>query len=129
MITSRLHGIIDYVVGVALIAAPWLFGFANFEDYAVASYTPIIVGVLIIGMSLLTNYEYSVAKVIPLKTHLVMDTLVAVFLAISPWLLSFSDYVYAPHLIVGIAELLVVSMTTRFPYRSRGHLFTRPSHV
>ena len=26
---TRVHGVIDYLWGVALIATPWLFGFAN----------------------------------------------------------------------------------------------------
>jgi len=34
-IPTKVHGILDYVVGVALIAAPWLFGFANVGGPAV----------------------------------------------------------------------------------------------
>lgn len=28
-IPTRIHGILDYVIGVALIAAPWIFGFSD----------------------------------------------------------------------------------------------------
>ena len=120
MITSRLHGIIDYIVGVALIAAPWLFGFADFDNFPAATWTPIVIGCAILGMSLLTNYEFSIAKIIPLRAHLAMDFIAAVFLAASPWLLNYADYVYAPHLIVGLAEILVVAMTIKQPYTPRG---------
>ena len=116
MINSKLHGIIDYIVGLALIAAPWLFGFADFTQNESATHVPIAVGLAILGMSLMTNYEYSLAKIIPLKTHLAIDVMAALFLIASPWLLKFSDYVYLPHVIMGIAELMVVALTVRQPY-------------
>ena len=28
-IPTKVHGVLDYIVGIALIAAPWLFGFAG----------------------------------------------------------------------------------------------------
>jgi hypothetical protein len=35
MITTKTHGVLDYIVGAALIVAPWLLGFADrlFPDY------------------------------------------------------------------------------------------------
>ncbi len=122
MITSRLHGIIDYVVGLALIAAPWLFNFADFENFAAATWTPILIGAAIIGLSLMTNYEFSLAKIVPLRTHLAIDFAAGTFLAVSPWLLNYADYVYAPHLIVGLAEIMIVSMTVKTPYQRRNRL-------
>jgi hypothetical protein len=119
MITSRLHGIIDYIVGVTLIAAPWLFGFADFNNFPAATWTPVTIGFLMIAMSLLTNYEYSIAKIISLRAHLAIDFIAAAFLAASPWLLNYADYVYAPHLIVGLAEILIVAMTIKQPYLPR----------
>lgn len=129
MITSRLHGIIDYIVGVALISAPWLFGFVNFETYAAATWTPIVIGCAIIAMSLITNYEYSLLKSISLRTHLALDFVLATFLAASPWLLNYADYVYAPHLIVGLAEILIVSMTIKQAYMPRGRAHYVESRV
>jgi hypothetical protein len=29
IISTRTHGVIDHLTGLLLIAAPWLFGFAN----------------------------------------------------------------------------------------------------
>lgn len=118
-ISSRVHGILDYIVGLALIAAPWLFGFVNFDQFEAATWTPIVIGSLIIGLSLITNYETSLAKIVPLRMHLAMDALVAVILAASPWLFGFSEYVYLPHVIVGVAELLIVAMSDRAAYNYR----------
>jgi hypothetical protein len=29
IISTKLHGVLDYLVGIILIRSPWLFGFAN----------------------------------------------------------------------------------------------------
>lgn len=126
MITSRLHGIIDYIVGFALIAAPWVFGFVNFEEFQAATYTPILIGLSILMLSLITNYEYSVAKIVSLKTHLMMDTGAALLLVASPWLFGFAEYVYLPHVLVGIAELGVVAITKNVAYKPKNAFVTKP---
>ena len=106
---TRIHGVIDYLTGVLLIAAPWLFGFA---DGTAAQWVPVILGVAILGMSLITDYELSAARVIPMGVHLAVDGLGGAFLAISPWLFGFADRTYWPHLIVGLGEI-VASLVTR----------------
>jgi hypothetical protein len=83
MIPTRIHGIIDYVTAILLIAAPYIFGFA---DGGAAQWVPMLLGVSIIVYSLLTRYELSVAKVIPLPVHLGIDALGGIFLIASPWL-------------------------------------------
>jgi hypothetical protein len=99
MIPTRTHGILDYIIGLALIAAPWLFGFA----YGGAeTWTPVIVGALIIVQSLFTNYELGVVRAIPMRVHLMADVVLGLFLAVSPWLLDYDQIVWAPHLIVGL---------------------------
>jgi hypothetical protein len=46
-----------------------------------------------------------------------------VLLALSPWLFGFSDYVWQPHLIVGLLEIGTSLMTRRIPATGRqaGH--------
>ena len=70
-IPTKVHGILDYVVGVALIAAPWLFGFANVGGPAVI--IPIVLGVGLIVYSLFTKYEWGPFGFIPMPVHLVFD--------------------------------------------------------
>ena len=112
MIDTRIHGIIDYVTGALLIFAPWLFGFAT---GGVEQWLPQVIGVAIIGMSLLTRYELSVAKLIPLRVHLGADMATGVLLAASPWLFGFASVIWWPHLLVGLMEIAVVLMTRRTP--------------
>ena len=110
MISIRTHGVIDYVVGVLLILAPYILGFANGGP---AMWVPILLGASIIVYSLLTRYPLSVAKVIPFNVHLGLDAVGGLLLLASPWLFGFSELIWWPHVLVGLAELGVVAMTRR----------------
>jgi hypothetical protein len=107
-IHSRTHGVLDYVVGVLLILAPYLFGFADNDAARNAAW---IVGAGSILYSLVTAYELSIAKLIPYRVHLGLDIAAGAFLALSPWLLGFADRIVWPHLVVGIAEIGVALMS------------------
>ena len=111
-ISTRVHGILDYFSGLLLIIAPWTFDFAN---GGAAQWVPVLVGVTILVMSLLTDYEFSFVKKIPMPAHLTMDVLGGALLAVSPWLFGFDELVYLPHLILGIAEIGAGLMTKKVP--------------
>jgi hypothetical protein len=113
MISTRLHAILDYLVGALLIAAPFLLGFATGGP---EQWVPILIGAATITMSLITRYELSIAKIIPLSFHLAVDMLAGLVLAASPWLLGFADVIWWPHVTVGILELVVVVLTKRRRY-------------
>jgi hypothetical protein len=115
-ISRKIHAMLDYISGVLLIASPWLF---NFADIAAAKWVAIIVGIVILGMSLLTDYEGGVKKIIPMSGHLTMDVIAGILLAASPWLFNFSEYVYLPHLIIGIMEIGAGLFTERSSEHSR----------
>ncbi|MCB5176063.1 MULTISPECIES: SPW repeat domain-containing protein [Microvirga] len=121
-LSTRVHGIIDYLTGGLLIVAPWLFGFA---DGTAAQWVPVLLGVAIILMSLMTDYEVSVAKVIPMGAHLAVDGLGGALLAVSPWLFGFADRTYLPHLIIGIAEIGLSLVTRTHPDRARDAAVSR----
>jgi hypothetical protein len=112
IIPRFLHGILDYFVGVLLIAAPWLLGFA--DDIA-ATYIPVVLGMGALLYSLLTNYELGLIRVIPFSVHLVLDVGSGLLLAASPWLFAFSDRVYLPHVLVGIFEVMAGLLTRNAP--------------
>lgn len=108
IIPRKVHGILDYLVGVLLIAAPWVLGFA---DNGPATYVPVMIGSLTIVYSLLTNYEMGVLRILPFPAHLVMDFAAGVLLAASPWVFGFADRVWVPHLAVGLLEIGASVMT------------------
>lgn len=109
-ISRKAHAVLDYLVGIALIAAPSLFGFS---DNDAATWSAVGVGVVTLIMSVMTDYEGGLIKVISMGTHLTMDLIAGIFLAVSPWLLGFADRVFLPHLIVGVMEIAVVIFSQR----------------
>jgi hypothetical protein len=115
LLSTKTHAVLDYLVGISLIAAPWIFNFAN---GGIQQAIPVTLGIITIAMSLLTKYEFSLFKIIGMNTHLVIDFLAGLFLAVSPWLFGFNDEVYLPHLTVGIIEIVVVLLSERTPFIS-----------
>lgn len=109
-ITSRAHGILDYLVGALLIVAPYLFGFAN---GGIEQWLPQILGLTAILYSLITRYELSIAKILPFNVHLGLDMASGLLLAVSPWLFGFADVIWWPHLLVGLVEIVVPLLTRR----------------
>jgi ammonia channel protein AmtB len=114
-IPTRFHGILDYVVGLLMIASPWLFDFSG-NDYA--TWTIVIAGVLVLLQTVFTDFEVGVVRKIPMQSHLMMDFGLGVILALSPWLFGFADYVYTPHLIFGVFSILASLTTHRVPSRA-----------
>jgi hypothetical protein len=118
---------LDYPVGLALLFAPNLFGFAEMGGAAVL--VPRIIGVITLVQSIFTRYELGVIKAMPMRMHLMNDYIAGVVLAASPWLFGFYDpanqRLWVPHLVVGLAILLVTAMTERSPRHlhvdDRGH--------
>jgi hypothetical protein len=108
ILSTRTHGIIDYLMGLVLIVAPYLLGFATGGP---EQWVPMTLGIAMIVYSLATDYEFGVARVLPMPAHLVLDGLAGLLLAASPWLFGFADRVYWPHLILGLLELGTSVMT------------------
>lgn len=115
-IGTKTHGYLDYIMGMLLIAAPWIFGFAR--DGA-ETWVPVVLGAGVILYSLLTDYELGMNPVISMRTHLMLDLIGGVVLAISPWLFGFADYIWQPHLIFGILEMGAALMTKQVPATER----------
>ena len=118
ILSTKAHGILDYLVGIILIGAPWILGFA---DNGPETWVPVILGAGAIMYSLLTNYEMGVTKTISMRTHLALDIASGILLAASPWIFNFNDFVFLPHLILGLGEILVASITERSPSYETSH--------
>lgn len=99
---TRIHGMLDYLIGLLLIAAPWVLGFA---DGGAEQWVPVILGAGVIMYSLITDYELSIARIIPMPVHLGLDIMGGALLAVSPWLFGFSEEVWLPHVVVGVLEI------------------------
>ena len=115
-IPTRVHGMLDYIVGVLLIAAPWLFGFAQ---GGAETWVPVILGAGALLYSLFTDYELGLMRRLPMPTHLMLDLGAGLFLAASPWIFGFAEYVWVPHVLVGLLEVGAALMTEKVPAAGR----------
>ena len=129
-IPTRLHAPLDYIVGAALIAAPWIF---QFSEHTAATVIPVVLGIGLIAYSLFTDYELGVWRVFPMSVHNLYDIAAGALLAALPWICGFADEtanVWAPHLVVGLAAIFL-GLTTKQQagYRDRRSGADRPSRA
>lgn len=116
--STRVHGMLDYLMGALLIGSPWLLGFAR---GGAETWTPVVLGAGMVVYSLLTDYELGVVKRIQMPVHLWMDAISGILLAVSPWVLAFDEHVWIPHLALGVVEVLAAFVTDTIPgYDRRG---------
>ena len=120
-IPTKFHAPLDYVVGAALVAAPWIF---QFSEHAAATIVPVVLGIGLIAYSLFTNYELGIWKVAPMAVHNLIDIAAGGLLAASPWIFGFADEaanVWVPHVIVGLAAVFL-GLTTK---QAGGYSYSR----
>jgi VIT1/CCC1 family predicted Fe2+/Mn2+ transporter len=107
----NLHGVLEYVLGALLIAAPFLFGF---DDIGSATALSIIAGVFVLLSGASTDgFRTSLVKVIPLGAHIMLDYLLGALFIAAPFLFGFSDE-SAPtvfFIVLGVLALLITLAT------------------
>ena len=82
-IPTLIHGILDYVTAPTLIALPRMMGWGT-RITALLTGT----GTGVLGYSVMTRYELGLLKVLPMKTHLMIDMASGGMLALSPLMLK-----------------------------------------
>ena len=104
------HQAIEPVAALLLIAAPWIFGFS---DNDTATTLSVIIGVVVLLTGMSTRWRMSVVKLIPLRTHFMMDLGVGIALIVLPFVAGFSDHGGATRffVIAGVLELGTALMT------------------
>src|SRR5437762_11310148 len=119
-VPTWLHGYFDYIGGIVLIAAPFIFGFFSMGGIAVI--LPIVLGIGLILYSLLTDYERGIPglKFIPMPVHLILDFVAAAFLVAAPFLFGFANQglnVWLPFVVAGVGVILLVLVSQTHAYQ------------
>jgi hypothetical protein len=110
IITRKAHAVIDYVAAIMLIALPWVLDFAHGGYETII---PVVLGIATILYSLCTAYEFGPIKLISFNAHILLDTLSALLLIVSPLLFNFYKNIVLPDVIFGVLEICVILMTER----------------
>ena len=120
-IPTRVHAVIDHVVGPTLVLAPTLLRLGRTSPEGI---TARAVGGAESIYSNLTDYETSVKDVVPMKVHLVLDVVGGATLAIVPQLTGArrrGKKHWLPHLAIGVAEIGLAALTqTERPKTKKG---------
>jgi len=85
-ISTRMHGVLDYVTVGAFLAVPRVLGFNRRLTNAM---TCLAVGKL--GYTLFTEHELGAVKVLPMQAHLILDAVGGATLASLPFLCGEED--------------------------------------
>ena len=112
-ISPGVHGILDYVLGAILIAAPFVLGF----DSDTATTVCVVAGIAELGVAMTTAWSRGIIKLIPPAVHGVIDYIFVVALIAAPFIFGFSDddTATAFFVIVGIGGLALVAATRFVP--------------
>lgn len=113
-----VHGLLDYLVGIALIAVPFAVGF----DEGAATAASVALGVVLLIVAASSDLPTSFVHSIPRALHVMLDYAIAVALVVAPFLLGFSDDATAAPWLIGLGVVqLLQTLATRFlrPKESR----------
>jgi hypothetical protein len=102
-IPRKYHAILDYIYGFLLMFAPWLIGFSQYETPTHLVY---LWGLLVVLLSLNTDYEGGASKVVTMSLHLRLDVIGGLLLAASPWLFGFYTQTFIFHLAAGTVSVM-----------------------
>jgi len=111
ILPTRVHGYLDYLMGLALVVIPLAFDFGSGPQ----TWLPVLLGGGAIVYSLLTDYELGVVELIPMPAHLILDAMSGLLLAASPWIFGFAWEIWMPHLVLGLAEVGAAMFTQTQP--------------
>jgi len=105
---TRIHAVLDYVLGVVLALFPFVSGFQG----GVIDWGPMLLGHGLILYSLFTNYELGVLNFIPIKLHLLLDAAGGAILIGLAAVYGSSPALWLPLMVIGALEI-ASSLVTR----------------
>lgn len=114
------HGIIDYVLVVALALAPTLF-----QLDTVPALVAYVLAAVHLAVSLCTRYPLGILKRIRFSAHGVLELLVSILLVALPWLLGFDQDAVARSVFIGLG-LLLFAIWVITDYGSHTHAAAKP---
>lgn len=103
---TLIHGMLDYLVGLIVIIMPFALGLQG-----VRQWTLVLLGMLVILYSALTDYELGLVRFLRVRFHLLMDALFGIAMLLTPWALNFPADTRWPNYLVGAAALILVAVT------------------
>lgn len=107
-VTKQIHAYLDYPVALALIGLPFLLGLG--ENSPIALQLSVATGVAALILTILTDHQLGVVRIIPYRIHLAVDFLVAIVFILAPFLFGLEGLDAIYYWANGAAVLVVVGL-------------------
>ena len=107
-VTKSMHAFLDYPVALSLMVAPFLLGLGGSQP--AARWLAAGTGVAALVLTLLTDHQLGVFRVLPFSVHLTVDAVVGAAFVLAPTLLGFTGGDALYYWINGAAVLVVVGL-------------------
>ncbi len=106
-----VHGILGYLMGLALLAAPFVLDF----DDTTATATAVVLGLILLIVAATTDLPTGLVHSVPRAMHAVIDYVVALALVAAPFVLGFTDDDTATPTLIALGVIhLLQTLATRF---------------
>jgi hypothetical protein len=119
-LATPFHGIADYAIGMMLIPAPWVLGFA--DNTTAGAWISVLAGIGLIAMCAYTDYEGAIfSRVIRMPAHLAADVILGLILIATPWVFGFADlgtFAWISFVLFGASLVLLAPISKPAPARA-----------
>ena len=107
-VTQQIHAWLDYPVAIGLIAMPLLLGVGSTNPAAM--WLSLVTGVAALILTLLTDHQTGVIRIIPYRFHLAVDFIVGIVFLLAPHILGFTGLDFWYYTVLAVTVLAVVSL-------------------
>ncbi|WP_269581244.1 hypothetical protein [Roseibium sp. Sym1] len=107
-VTKTMHSYLDYPVALGLIVLPVLLGLG--QTNPIALWLSVCTGFAALVLTVLTDHDTGLVRVLPYSFHLGVDFLVGLTFLAAPFVLGLSGLDFAYYLANALAVLTVVSL-------------------
>ena len=105
-IPTVIHGAADYVVGLIVMALPFVLDLHGGQGWFFLA-----LGASAVFYSLLTDYELGIVRVLPVRIHLLLDAVFGLAMLTAPSLLYLTEAASAVSYAIGVSALILTATT------------------
>ncbi len=108
IMNKNVHAYLDYPVALGLMAMPALLGLGTTNP--LAFWLSTITGIAALVLTIFTDHQLGLIKILPYKLHLAVDFLVGLAFVAAPFALGFAGLDAAYYWVLGATVLVVVTL-------------------
>ena len=108
IMNKNVHAYLDYPVALGLMAMPALLGLGATNP--LAFWLSTVTGIAALVLTIFTDHQLGLIKILPYKLHLAVDFLVGLAFVAAPFALSFAGLDAAYYWVLGATVLVVVTL-------------------